>query len=66
MLASDEVDVVVIASADPAHYENTLQALKARKHILLEKPMAQTVEQCDDLVRTWRTHASGPRFYGRF
>jgi len=58
MLASDEVDVVVIASADPAHYENTLQALKARKHILLEKPMAQTVEQCDDLVRTWRTHAS--------
>ena len=47
----------VVASSDHAHYDNALQALKHRKHVLLEKPMAQTVEQCDGLVRAWHSHA---------
>jgi predicted dehydrogenase len=57
MLASEGIDAVVVASSDHAHYDNALQALKHRKHVLLEKPMAQTVEQCDGLVRAWHSHA---------
>jgi len=45
-----EVDAVVVASPDKFHEEQGLAVLKARKHLLLEKPMAITVEGCDRLL----------------
>lgn len=57
MLAGSDIDAVAIASPDKTHYDNALQALQHHKHVLLEKPMAQTVQQCDDLVTTWYSQA---------
>ena len=45
-----EVDAVVIASPDHVHEEQGLAVLAAGKHLLLEKPMAITVEGCDRLL----------------
>ncbi|MBD2843807.1 Gfo/Idh/MocA family oxidoreductase [Paenibacillus sp. IB182496] len=49
-LALPGVDVVVICTPDPVHAAHTLAALQARKHIYLEKPMAQTIEDCDRMI----------------
>lgn len=45
-----EVDVVVVCTGATTHFEVTKQCLKAGKHVLVEKPMATTVEDCHALV----------------
>jgi predicted dehydrogenase len=44
------LDVVVICTPDPVHAENTFAVLKEKKHIYLEKPMAQSIEDCDQMI----------------
>ena len=53
MFADDRVDAVVVATHDRHHAECGIAALEAGKHVFLEKPMAQTVEDCDALIRAW-------------
>lgn len=43
-------DAVIVATPDDQHLEPTLAALSAGYHVLLEKPMAQSVEECQRLV----------------
>ncbi len=50
LLASAEVDAVVIALPHWLHCEVALSALGAGNHVLLEKPMAMTVEECDRMI----------------
>jgi predicted dehydrogenase len=45
-----DVDAVFIASPDDKHVDNALALLPYKKHILLEKPLATSVEDCDRLV----------------
>jgi len=45
-----DVEAVVVASPDSFHEEQGLAVLEAGKHLLLEKPMAITVEGCDRLL----------------
>src|ERR1700761_4303749 len=42
LLADDEIELVVVNTPNYLHYEQTKQALKAGKHVLLEKPAAAT------------------------
>ena len=44
MLADGEVDAVCICTPNGYHAENAITALQAKKHVVLEKPMAITVE----------------------
>lgn len=46
LLARSDVDAVVIASPGFTHKEITLAALAAGKHVLCEKPMATSEEDC--------------------
>jgi len=50
LLSNPAVDAIVIATPVRSHYELALQALKADKHVLIEKPMAETSEQTAHLV----------------
>lgn len=52
VLADDRVDAVSICVANVAHCEVTVKALKAGKHVLCEKPMAITLEECQLMVDT--------------
>ena len=54
MLANPDVEAVVVATPDHAHAENAVAALNAGKHVFLEKPMAQTIEDCDAILDTWQ------------
>jgi predicted dehydrogenase len=49
MLADSNVDAVIVAVADQFHVPMALKALKAGKHVLVEKPMGVTVEGCEEL-----------------
>lgn len=45
------LDAVVICSNHFAHAEHALAALRAKKHVYLEKPMADTIDDCDRMIR---------------
>ncbi|MBO4632885.1 MAG: Gfo/Idh/MocA family oxidoreductase [Lentisphaeria bacterium] len=49
LLASD-VDAVIIATPNSLHYPQTLAALNAGKHVLVEKPMASTIAEADEMI----------------
>jgi predicted dehydrogenase len=50
LLARKDIDAVVIATPHTAHLPNVLAAAAAGKHILLEKPMGLTVEECRQMI----------------
>jgi len=54
MLERDDVQAVICATHDHAHAAHGLAILNAGKHLFLEKPMAQTVGDCDALIEAWR------------
>ncbi|HPD29574.1 MAG TPA: Gfo/Idh/MocA family oxidoreductase [Phycisphaerae bacterium] len=50
LIADPNVDAVDICVPTPLHKEITLAALLSGKHVLCEKPMALTVEDCDTML----------------
>ncbi|NLS79998.1 MAG: Gfo/Idh/MocA family oxidoreductase, partial [Chloroflexi bacterium] len=54
LLADPNVEAVIVATNDAAHGANGLEVLRARKHLFLEKPMAQTIAECDAMIEAWR------------
>ena len=50
LLASPAVDAVCICTPSGFHANAALAALEAGKHILVEKPLAVTVEDCDRVI----------------
>ena len=49
MLDDPFVEAVIVATADQFHVEAALQALSAGKHVLVEKPLGVTIEECEQL-----------------
>src|SRR5438132_14188566 len=49
ILGDESIDGVMLASPIGTHHELALRCLAAGKHVFVEKPMAQTSEQCLDL-----------------
>ena len=50
LLADETIEAVSVCTANHAHAEVTIAALKAGKHVLCEKPMAVTLEECEAMV----------------
>jgi predicted dehydrogenase len=50
-LLASEVDAVSVCVANLYHASITIQALKAGKHVLCEKPMATTLEDCEAMLQ---------------
>jgi 1,5-anhydro-D-fructose reductase (1,5-anhydro-D-mannitol-forming) len=50
MLEDPEVDVIYIATPNNLHRQNTVQAARAGKHVLCEKPMALSEEDCNVMI----------------
>jgi predicted dehydrogenase len=49
MLADPQVEAIIIATADQFHVPLCHKALAAGKHVLVEKPLGVTVEECEQL-----------------
>jgi myo-inositol 2-dehydrogenase/D-chiro-inositol 1-dehydrogenase len=54
VFADPAIEAVVIAAPNALHAPLALAALRAGKHVLLEKPMALTLPDCDALVAAAR------------
>src|SRR5688572_29732466 len=50
------VDAVYIALPNSMHAEYTIRAARAGVHVLCEKPMAVTVEECRQMIAVCRRH----------
>jgi predicted dehydrogenase/threonine dehydrogenase-like Zn-dependent dehydrogenase len=51
ILEDPAIDVVLITSRNQEHAPQALAALRAGKHVFVEKPMALTEAECNDLCR---------------
>ena len=45
-----EVEVIYIVLPNSMHHEFTIRGAKAGKHILCEKPMANSVQECEEMI----------------
>lgn len=66
MLAADNVDVVIVATPIPFHFDNALAAVRAGKHVYVQKTMTATLEQANELLAARDQHkvklAAAPGF----
>ncbi len=66
ILSDKDIEAVVVASPPETHCELTIAALEAGKHVLVEKPMAIHVSDCERMIevaeRSGRTLAVGHLF----
>jgi len=51
MLEQKDIDAVIIGTPDHWHCLLTVYALQAGKHVYVEKPMANTIEECNIMVK---------------
>ena len=51
LVARDDVDLVDVCTPGDTHAEIAIAALEAGKHVLCEKPLANTVEEAEEMTR---------------
>lgn len=51
VLANRDINTVVIATPEHLHFEMTMAALKAGKNIYVEKPLAHTIEEGEQILK---------------
>ena len=59
LLADDRVDAVVVASPNHTHADLLTDVLDAGPHVLVEKPLCTTVEDCQRVIEGRRRPAPG-------
>jgi len=59
-LLKSDIDAVLIAVPHYLHEPLVLKAAEAGKHVLCEKPMARTLEECDTMIQA--TEKAGVKF----
>jgi predicted dehydrogenase len=50
MAKEDGAEAVIITTPHPQHRDGTIEALESGCHVIVEKPMAVTTAQCDDMI----------------
>lgn len=52
LVKDKEIDVVIVATPNNLHHEQTIAALRGKKHVIVEKPFACTHDEAWDMVNT--------------
>ncbi len=52
LISADDIDAIVIATPPATHFKIAMRALKAGKHVFVEKPLATSSADCETLVAT--------------
>ena len=50
MVVQERVDLCLVCTTHPAHREPTVAALTAGSHVLVEKPLASSLDDCDAMI----------------
>jgi predicted dehydrogenase len=61
LLATKEIDIVDICLPHDLHYPVTIEAFAAGKHVILEKPISNSLAEADEMIAA--SKSSGKRFY---
>ncbi|MGI5837777.1 MAG: Gfo/Idh/MocA family protein [Chloroflexota bacterium] len=56
MLQDDSVDVVYICTPNALHAQQTIEAARAGKHVLVEKPMALSIAEAEAMIEECDAH----------
>lgn len=56
LLSSGSIDAVYIALPNNLHADFTIRAARAGVHVLCEKPMARSVEECESMTKACQQH----------
>ncbi|MCH7397039.1 Gfo/Idh/MocA family oxidoreductase [Belliella sp. DSM 107340] len=56
MLENKDIDVVVIGTPDHWHCLNLIDSLSAGKHVYVEKPLANSIEECNLMVEATKKY----------
>ncbi len=59
-LSNERVNTVIIATRHNAHAQQTIDALKKGKHIFVEKPLALTLNELEEINETYQSLAEKP------
>ena len=54
MCSREDLQIGVVASPDRCHREHAVTMLGHNLNVYLEKPMAQSFRDCDDILRAWK------------
>jgi predicted dehydrogenase len=54
LLADKSIDAVFIMTPEHLHHRMTIDALRAGKHVYIEKPLAHTIEEGEEIIREWK------------
>ena len=68
LVQSEDVQCVYVATPVHLHAQQTIAAAEAGKHVLCEKPMAMTADECDRMLAATRANGVrlGVAYYRRF
>jgi len=50
MIKAENIQMAVICTAHPYHADPAIQAMEAGAHVLIEKPLASTLQDCDRII----------------
>jgi len=50
LLADQEIELIIVNTPDPLHYEQTKRAIQAGKHVVVEKPFTQKFSEATELI----------------
>jgi predicted dehydrogenase len=56
LLALKEIDVITVALPNDLHAQVTVDAARAGKHVICEKPLCNTLEEADQMIDECRKH----------
>lgn len=54
MIKKADIDLVIVCTPHPFHRKPAIESAKAGAHVLIEKPLASTLEDCDDIIKACR------------
>ena len=57
MIEKENIQMAIICTAHPYHAEPAIEAMQAGAHILIEKPLASTLQDCDRIIEA--SHQTG-------
>jgi len=56
LVADPDVEVIYVATPHPMHHDDAILALRAGKHVLVEKPFTMNAAEAREIVRVAREH----------
>jgi UDP-N-acetyl-2-amino-2-deoxyglucuronate dehydrogenase len=56
MISTEKINVVIICTPHPDHRSTAIQSIEGGAHVLVEKPLASSLDDCDAIITAANTH----------